>query len=100
MSRYRSLPRQYGKALGILWRADRFESEMHADVSAWGAPSECHDSVSSGEARRRREARRHAEAVAGVPLRVLLARAARLVPPAALRRAEARVSEPRHPWFD
>lgn len=82
---------QLGKALGILWRAERAESEMHADVDAWHAPSECHALVARGEDSRRRQARRHARAVAGMPIRVLMARAQRLVGGAALRRAECRV---------
>ena len=60
-----------GKAVGILILADCVERFMHADVRAWGAPSECHDVVSRGAARRRRQARRHAEAIAQAPLRVI-----------------------------
>jgi hypothetical protein len=60
---------QLGKAIGILIRAEWIEDEMHADVDAWNAPSECHGDVSRGGKRRLRRARKHAEAVAGVPLR-------------------------------
>lgn len=57
--------RQLGKALGIIARTSAIEHILHADVSAWGAPSECHDSVSKGEDQRARHARRHAKAVSG-----------------------------------
>lgn len=60
---------QLGKAIGILIRAHMREHDMHADVSAFHAPSECHALVSRGEAGRLRQARRHAESVAGMSLR-------------------------------
>ena len=44
---------------------------MHADVDACGAPSECHALVSQGQAKRMRRARKHAEAIARAPLRVI-----------------------------
>lgn len=64
--------RNLGKALSVLILAEVNEQSLHADVSAWGAPSECHDDVRRGEARRQREARKHAEAIARAPLRVIL----------------------------
>lgn len=66
---------QLGKALSILIMADVCEVSYHADVSAWGAPSECHDDVRRGEARRYRRARKHAEAVARAPYREILRQA-------------------------
>lgn len=60
-----------GKAVSILARAEALEIALHEDVAAWGAPSECHGAVSRGEAQRRRQARRHAEAVARRPLRII-----------------------------
>ena len=56
---------QLGKAIGILLQAHMNESDMHSDVDAFHAPSECHDLVSRGEGRRLRFARRHALHVAG-----------------------------------
>lgn len=99
---FRSLsrrPRQLGKALSILAAADRAEAELHADVDAFGAPGECHALVARGEARRRRQARRHAEAVAGLPLRALMAEARRRTSSKAVESALDRASAPRHPWF-
>lgn len=55
-----------GRALTIMARQDVREIVMHEDVSAWGAPSECHQSVSRGEFLRRREARRLAKSVSGL----------------------------------
>jgi hypothetical protein len=60
-----------GKAISILARAEALEENLHASVSAFGAPSECHDSVSKGEVWRARISRRHAEAIARAPLRVI-----------------------------
>jgi hypothetical protein len=60
---------QLGKAIGILLRAYEAEAFMHEDVDAFHAPSECHALVARGEAKRLRQARRHAEAVAGMNLR-------------------------------
>lgn len=34
-----------GEALSILIRERRELDEFHADISAWGAPSECHSDV-------------------------------------------------------
>ena len=61
-----------GKAISIIARASADEINYHADVSAWGAPGECHDSVSKGEAARYRRARRHAKAVARAPYRIII----------------------------
>jgi hypothetical protein len=66
-----------GKVLGIVARHKAIEIFMHNDVDAWGAPSEYHDDVSRGEARRWREARRHAEAVAQRPWRYIVREAQR-----------------------
>jgi hypothetical protein len=66
-----------GKALTILNKASIAESAMHADVDAFHAPSECHTLVARGEARRLRRARKHAEAVARAPVRVILRQAQR-----------------------
>lgn len=60
-----------GQVLTILARAEAAEHFMHADVSAFGAPSECHALVSRGEARRKRIARKRAEAEARAPMRVI-----------------------------
>jgi hypothetical protein len=63
--------RNLGQVLTILTKAQVNEGIMHMDVDAWGAPSECHSAVSKGEAKRLRIARKHAEALAGAPLRVI-----------------------------
>lgn len=62
-------------ALTILARREAAEHFMHADVEAFGAPSECHELVSRGETKRRRQARKHAEAEARMPYRVIRRRA-------------------------
>lgn len=72
--------RNLGKALSIVAKAEVDEMIMHADVDAWYAPSECHGLVSKGEAKRMRRARKHAEAVAKAPYRVILAEAKKRVP--------------------
>jgi hypothetical protein len=59
------------RALTILARAEAAEIDLHADVDAWGAPSECHALVGRHQARRDRIARKHAEAEAQRPLRVI-----------------------------
>jgi hypothetical protein len=64
-------------ALTILARAEAAEYRLHADVDAWGAPSECHNLVSRRESARLREARRHAESVVQRPLRWILREAKR-----------------------
>lgn len=69
--------RNLGKALTILARAQATEIAYHADVDAWDAPSECHTDVARGEPRRQRRARKHAEAVARAPLRVIARQARR-----------------------
>jgi len=61
--------RQLGKAFGLIARQEAYEQMMHADISAWHAPSECHAVVARGEKRRLREARRHAKAVSGLSRR-------------------------------
>ncbi len=61
--------RQLGKAIGIIARACANESIMHEDISAWGAPSECHADVEKGEAIRLRHAHRLAKSVSGLSRR-------------------------------
>lgn len=63
--------RNLGKVLTIIARAEAEEMDRHADVDAFNAPSECHALVSRGEARRERLARKHAEAVAERPWRII-----------------------------
>lgn len=67
--KYRNPRGQLGRALTILKLCDVGEQTMHADVAAFGAPSECHSLVSKGEARRWRQAYRHACAVSGLKRR-------------------------------
>lgn len=62
-----------GAVLSVLAMAEVNEEIMHADVSAWGAPSECHADVSRGEDVRMAEAVAQAEAMAGAPLETILA---------------------------
>ena len=76
-----------GAALSRIAVQEASECFMHADVSAWGAPSECHELVSRGEAQRRRLARRSAEAIARAPMRVILREAERRIGKRALHRA-------------
>lgn len=64
--------RNLGRALTILVQQEVAEIELHDDVDAWHAPSECHRDVARYEAQRAREARKHAEAVARRPLRTIL----------------------------
>lgn len=70
---------QLGKAIGILVRAVEHELAMHEDVEAFHAPSECHGLVSRGADKRMRVARKHAEAVAGMPLRSIRRRARKIM---------------------
>lgn len=63
--------RNLSAALTILARAEADEHFLHADVDAFGAPSECHELVSRFEAERQRRARKHAEAIARRPLRCI-----------------------------
>lgn len=58
--------RQLGRAVSIIAKFERECHELHADVDAFHAPSECHDVVSKGNARRLRVVKRHACHVAGV----------------------------------
>jgi hypothetical protein len=57
---------QLGKAVGILMAHQRVCDEMHEDVDAFHAPSECHEIVSRGNARRFRLVKKHACVAAGV----------------------------------
>ena len=61
-----------GAVLQVLAKAEARELDLHADVDAYQAPSECHGLVSQYEGKRRRLARRQAEAMASRPLRVIL----------------------------
>lgn len=61
-----------GHVATIIAKGECDEIFGHADISAWGAPSECHDDFSRGEAERFREMRRHAEATARRPWRVIV----------------------------
>lgn len=45
-------------ALSVVARAQAWEYIGHADISAWGAPSECHRDFERGEERRWRLARK------------------------------------------
>ena len=78
---------QLGAALSVIAAALAFESVMHADVSAWSAPSECHASVSRGEERRMEEASKQAHRIAGAPVARIFAEAERRIGKAALQRA-------------
>jgi hypothetical protein len=72
-----------GQVLGIVARHEASElfmhidADMHKDVDAWGAPSEAHDELSRGEERRWREVRKHAEALAQRPWRIIVREAQR-----------------------
>ncbi len=84
--------RTLGRALSIMARADAVEIVMHADVDAFHAPSECHGLVKRGEAKRIRQARRHAEAVAGMSARHIRAEARRRIGSKALHKATERAT--------
>lgn len=60
-----------GRVLTILAKAEATEHDYHADVDAFDAPGECHSLVAKGAEKRARRARRHAEAVAGRPFRII-----------------------------
>lgn len=57
---------QLGKAISIIAAFERGVAALHDDVRAFHAPSECHDIVARGAAKRFRLVRRHACHVAGV----------------------------------
>lgn len=61
--------RNIGKALGLIALAAVEEYHMHADIAAFGAPSECHGAVSKGEARRMRDLRRRIKGLTGLKWR-------------------------------
>ena len=71
--------RNLGKAIGILIRQQMHEIEMHEDVEAFNAPSECHGIVAKGAVKRARLARRRALHAAGLRSLRLLRREARRV---------------------
>lgn len=55
-----------GKALTLIAKFEVMEDIAHEDVNAFGAPSECHDLVSRGYIKRRRQAVRHARSLSGM----------------------------------
>lgn len=69
--------RNLGRVLSILLMQEVNRFSLHADASAFSAPSECHDDIERAVAFDRREARRMAEAEARRPLRVILREARR-----------------------
>jgi hypothetical protein len=79
-----------GRAISILIRQEAAEIAMHADVDAFYAPSECHALVARGAVGRRRQAQRHAAAVAGLPRREVWREFSRRTSPKAARRAYER----------
>ena len=62
--------RNISEAIVILAAWQIAEDVYHEDVSAWGAPSECHDLVRRGARRRFYSAARQALAVAGSAKRI------------------------------
>lgn len=60
-----------GAVIMVLARAEYAEYALHEDVDAYYEPSECHDLVSRGEAKRQRLARRIAESMCQRPMRVI-----------------------------
>jgi hypothetical protein len=69
--------RNISQALTVIAFAECREHFMHADVVAFGAPSECHDLVSRGEAERLRLMRRRVHSLTGLPYRVFCRKVAR-----------------------
>ena len=61
--------RNLGQVLSVLVAHEASEILPHEDVDVWGAPSECHVLVEEQMARRRAEAFRKMEEMAGVPFR-------------------------------
>lgn len=66
-----------GRVLSIILLAEVAEQSLHADVDAFGAPSECHDAVAFGQDDRMRLAHRMAEAEARRPWRLIVKEAKR-----------------------
>ena len=62
----RETPQQLGRAFTIICMQRAKEIVAHADVSAWGAPSECHTLVAQGEEERYQAACREAQKVSGL----------------------------------
>lgn len=87
--------RRLGRALSVLAAVDRLESEIGADLEAFGAPGECYPVALGGMPARRRLARRLAESVAGMSVPRLWREAERICGKAPLERAWRRASEPR-----
>ena len=90
-----------GTVLTVLARSEAAEHFMHADVDAFGAPSECHVLVSRGEAQRQRRARKLAEALARRPMRCIKREAQRRGMPIGSPRWQAfvgRVCDARYPF--
>lgn len=59
-------PQNLGRAISIIAAHERASDAMFEDAAAFHAPSECYPIIARGEARRFRQVRRHACAVAGV----------------------------------
>lgn len=81
-----------GRALSVIARHEACEAVMHEDVSAFGAPGECHALVSRGEDRRLRQARKVAAGIAGVRFALIEREAVRRLGPAGYRRALERAT--------
>ncbi|QIG66743.1 hypothetical protein EVB27_073 [Rhizobium phage RHph_TM16] len=91
--------RQVGKALGILATFEAKEIVMHADIAAFGAPGECHGLVSKGEAKRAREARRHAKAVSGLSRRGFNQELRKWKNTCFIQRAVSRIADRLNPYY-
>lgn len=61
--------RNLGQVLSVLVAQEAAGVALHEDVDAFGAPSECHGLVEKQLARRRAEAFKKMEQLAGVPFR-------------------------------
>ena len=67
------------RAVSLIVQYHRRESDMHADIRAWGAPGECHEDLSRGEASRFRDVRKHIEGVTGFKYKMVRAEILRRV---------------------
>jgi hypothetical protein len=63
--------RNLGKITGLVINHLRVETEMHADVEAWGAPGECHGAVNQTIDRARRALFQDIERATGYTTRQL-----------------------------
>jgi hypothetical protein len=59
--------RNLGQALSVVIAQEAAEADAHADVDAFGAPSECHSLVNKHMLRRRLNAIVEAQRIAGAP---------------------------------